>query len=136
MGYTHYFNHEKTTTEKWDVITNDIIKLIKNTDVPLANSEGKLNTKPEITNRYVSLNGVEENSHEQFVLKIQGSNGFCFCKTANKPYDLIVCACLIIYKYHSADTINITSDGDIKDWSKSIDLIKTLFDYGDDFELD
>jgi hypothetical protein len=41
----------------------------------------------------VCFNGVGDLAHETFVIEKKGSDDFC--KTARKPYDLLVVACLI-----------------------------------------
>jgi len=48
---------------------------------------------------------------------------FQFCKTVRKPYDLMVCACLLIMKYHLGDDIKVRSDGSPSDWEHAKDFI-------------
>jgi len=56
-------------------------------------------------------------SHETFNIqrKVE-TREFEFCKTARKPYDLMVCICLILLKWYFKDKVSISSDGDMKDW--------------------
>lgn len=53
-------------------------------------------------------------SHETFSIEI-GSLGFNFCKTARKPYDKQVEACLYLAEKFFGDAIEIRSDGDDRD---------------------
>jgi len=48
---------------------------------------------------------------------------FGFCKTARKPYDVMVTACLILYKYHFEKLVQISSDGDPEEWDTGWRLI-------------
>ena len=48
--------------------------------------------------------------------------GFEFCKTAYKPYDLIVTAVLSLAKYYFKDDIDIGSDGGNSDWDDGVKL--------------
>jgi hypothetical protein len=59
--------------------------------------------------------------HETFVLNRKGCEEFC--KTARKPYDLMVQAVLIIAKYYFQDNISIGSDGDMDDWREAIKFV-------------
>ena len=40
---------------------------------------------------------------------------FDSCKTARKPYDIVVCCLLVILKYHLGNMIEVSSDG--ADWT-------------------
>lgn len=56
-------------------------------------------------------------------------------KTAYKPYDLAVTACLIIAKHHLGNEIIIHSDGELKDFQDAINLIEHFLGYGLEFKL-
>src|SRR6266851_323091 len=49
---------------------------------------------------------------------ILGEDGkrFAFCKTAYRPYDVVVTALLILAKRHFGEAIRIASDGEDRDW--------------------
>ncbi len=115
MGYTHYFTLSKDTTEtqieKMIAFTNKAIELFGADQI--ANGIGEEGTKPEVTKELINLNGLEDDSHESFMLEFN-SGEWNFCKTARKPYDMVVVACLLY-----ADEINVitewSSDGDEED---------------------
>ena len=50
--------------------------------------------------------------------------GFSFCKTRQRPYDLAVCAVLIIANNHAPDGWAIGSDGDVSDWFAALETVK------------
>jgi hypothetical protein len=69
--------------------------------------------QPVLTNVEIVFNGLGDAAHEPFVFP--GQVGFNFCKTALKPYDAAVCACLMVARDHfPAAVLEIASDGD---WS-------------------
>jgi len=121
MGYTHYFEHTEISQEVWDKIVLDCKLVCK--DQPIEDDlDG---SEPKFTNTFITFNGVDYDGHETFDLNRKGSAGFTFCKTAAKPYDLAVTACLLIYKHHSPDTMILSSDGDDEDW---VDAKKLVWD--------
>jgi hypothetical protein len=61
---------------------------------------------------------------------------FCFCKTAYKPYDLIVQCALIIMKHYLKNDVVIHSDGDNDLWNDARGLTTIALGYGYDFKLD
>jgi hypothetical protein len=58
------------------------------------------------------------------------------CKTAYKPYDLLVTGCLVILKHHFPDQVRVSSDGDSRDWDDARRLCQHVLGYGADFVLD
>ena len=60
---------------------------------------------------------------------------FRCCKTAYKPYDVLVTACLIALAHHFPDVVRVTSDGESRDWQDARDLCSHALGYGKDFCL-
>ena len=58
---------------------------------------------------------------------------FNFTKTAYRPYDLAVTACLVIAKHHLGDDIIISSDEEMRDWNTAMILCQEILGYGSDF---
>lgn len=54
---------------------------------------------------------------------------FGFCKTARKPYDLMVTACLILYKQYFP-YVEVSSDGDNEDWKPAFLFIADVLPDG------
>lgn len=61
---------------------------------------------------------------------------FEFCKTAFKPYDLAVTACLIVAKHHLGGAIVVKSDGELDAWKDAMRLCQHVLGYGGGFGLD
>lgn len=60
---------------------------------------------------------------------------FAFCKTAYRPYDLIVTAVLVAFKHHFPE-IRVSSDGKEKDWIDGKILCNNTLGYGLDFTVE
>lgn len=87
-------------------------------------------------------------SHESFILDrvrelsdfdrkhAEGGKYFSFCKTAFKPYDIAVCAALIVAKNHLKDKIKVTSDGEMEMWKDGVEVCEKVLGYGRKFKFD
>ncbi len=60
---------------------------------------------------------------------------FGFCKTAYRPYDLAVQACLVIAAHHLGDAMEVSSDGSMNEWQDAIALCQEVLGYGGKFAL-
>jgi hypothetical protein len=106
MGYTHYFQlHSEPTQTRWQSFTSGVNSIIKASDVPL---------ETEITDSRIVLNGIGADSHETFYIQ-KGDIKWNFCKTAQKDYDEVVTAILILARYVFLD-FSLSSDGTWNDW--------------------
>jgi len=115
MGYTHYFT--KAAADRDDALRFEMFARGARTIIDYAKTyEGIKIGDLEISDEIVTFNGVGEESHETFYWAIDGS-GFNFCKTAAKPYDTVVTACLIHLKDVYGDLVDIGSDGSWADWA-------------------
>lgn len=132
MGYTHYwYLNQKGDEEKYQRALKDIRKIIHVRRTSLADGMGE--GKP-VYEKEISINGKGDQSHETFFLPPDLANSqvhvsgigqegnFCFnfCKTAYKPYDEIVTACLSILFMHLGKDVRVSSDGDASDWERGI----------------
>jgi hypothetical protein len=82
--------------------------------------------------------GFEDADHETFLVPkniedgaesweaddIKAGKRFHFTKTARKPYDVMVCACLLALKKRASSAWQISSDGDVEDWASSYRFAK------------
>ena len=106
MGYTHYFQlHSVPTQTRWQTFTSGVNSIIKASDV-------KLQTK--VTDSHIAINGVADQEHADFFIE-RGSLRWNFCKTAQKDYDEVVTAVLILARYLFPD-FSLTSDGSWGEW--------------------
>ena len=111
-GYTQYFtvtrdldNRERATILKG---AKSIIKQAAADGIDIAGSRGS--GRPELTKKYIALNGQKPEDYESFVLSFDESE-FEFCKTNEKPYDAVVVSILAFAKKVAPDALDISSDG-------------------------
>ena len=71
--------------------------------------------------------GVGQYEHETFIFA-KTLDEFNFCKTAGKPYDMVVTASLIFAKKILGDALTIKSDGNWDDWDGGRLLYESTFD--------
>lgn len=142
MGYTHYwtFKHPKgikaaDLEAKYQQAILECAKVAQayNNALPKGDPERlsgyTAHTKPG-TYGGLDINGKGEYSHDSFQLREHFSenidSGFGFCKTARRPYDTVVTACLSILKYRLGDAIEVSSDGRPADWVRGVFLARTV----------
>lgn len=130
MGYTHYFSKVSTTRDdalRFEMFARGartIIEYATTQDkIQIADGMGEKLGEWEISDSLVSFNGYGADSHETFYWGVDAS-GFNFCKTAYKPYDAVVTACLIHLKDVYGDAVDIGSDGYWSEWSDGARLYR------------
>lgn len=113
MGYTHYWRNVGSFPPGF--VVNAAL---------ITEREGKLLTDIETDSFRISFNGRGEGAHETFVLR-SNANGFAFCKTAAKPYDVAVTAVLALAVHFGViQASSLTSDGGVKDWEPGVRLAR------------
>lgn len=122
MGYTRYWNRSNLQgIEKFDPRFLRSVKRIINfavnyLDVDIGDWDGN-GGKPYITSDEIALNGVGRDSCESFNLKCNTPNndwqktGFSFCKTGERPYDVVVYAILLLAEDYGYIT-DLRDDGE------------------------
>jgi hypothetical protein len=95
MGYTHYWRVPDTVARAdWNAFTHLVGKIIEQTDVSVAADFDDPEPVPPVMDAdCVCFNGVGREGHETFFMERTGGQGSC--KTARKPYDAVVVACLL-----------------------------------------
>lgn len=137
MGYTHYWYIDENLKE----IDNDTLEKIK----LVCSFNGHLldNNTFNLKEDLIDFNGIDDDAHETFFINLPMTKDnkfiqrhhknknliFGCCKTAYKPYDIVVCSVLLLLKLQWKNKIRISSDGDFKDWLKARNLIYKLFGY-------
>jgi len=131
MGYTHYTSRRKRLPlATFQIASQDCRKVVE----MLCQEEGiqiqfglDAPEPAHFGDDCVQFNGVGDEAHETFVIereyRIQswtsnpkrGEGWPEFTKTARKPYDSAVCACLIVFQHHFGDWFRVSSDGDDAD---------------------
>ena len=101
--YTHYFSIEEPTLWEaaWPQLIEDANLIIELANIPLEQRNDHSNPSIE---RGIWINDVQDDAHEPFILSKFGSaDETGFCKTARKPYDLVVSAILMRTKMLAGD---------------------------------
>jgi hypothetical protein len=133
MGYTHYWTRTRQLSkDEMLTIGAKVRNIISEAEKQPAthnyndepgpkklviagpNGEGS----PEITKDLIMLNGADDWGHETF--GIDPEPGSDFCKTAQKPYDVVVVACLTFLATDYG--FRVSSDGDHEDLQPGVDL--------------
>lgn len=132
MGYTHYFelkNQAVVTDEQWASFCEDMQKVfyqVENRGYPVLQSDMEDGDHPSyfLNSQIICFNGDSTKGldHETFFIR-KNERGFQFCKTAAKPYDEVVCACLILLDQNMPGCFKIQSDGRAEDWQEGLDLV-------------
>lgn len=137
MGYTHYMRLNRTgLQDKWAEAVMAAKQIIDASPVPLGDGHGE-GDGPAVTDKGIYVNGVGEDSHETlFVPTVlaqleEQPRGEVFghgeyfecCKTAEKPYDIVVTAVYAtLAQLAGPACVKVTSDGDPEDWDAGCEL--------------
>lgn len=140
MGYTHYWDRPKQLNDtKFAELVEDVKKILaaaKEKGIEIVGGMGDKGTEPTLTGDLIVFNGVEDDAHETVHIPRVG-NGWDFCKTARKPYDLPAMATLIALNYHFPDVAKIRSDGEQDDeWVAGREFAQEVLGFGKDFKLE
>ena len=138
MGYTSYWKRpEKLDEKKFEQFVEECKLLHKNLpktsetaggyykDDEIIICGGNGEGEPIFDKDLVCFNGSEENDmcHETlYIERVKKDDFFDFCKTARKPYDFFVCACLISFKKIFGSKVDVSSDGGVDDWKPAMEF--------------
>lgn len=127
MGYTHYWKTTKVKETDYQLALNDIKSIINAYSSEVAKLLD-ISVELDVQNQdgIIDINGVGKLAHENFWLpsKTNSLKNFDFCKTAAKPYDVIVTACLA--RLSEVKGVSVSSDGELSDWDKGIKLASAV----------
>ena len=145
MGYTHYYSRHSDKSNSAEAYTRfregaeRIIVEAHATGITIGDGFGERPGYWENTDSRVAFNGVGDDAHETFGwdqicgMQPDWRKGeamyFDFCKTAQKPYDAVVTACLLWLAECYGDAVEISSDGYWNEWQAGRDLFRTVFGY-------
>lgn len=150
MGYTHYFAYkpdDPTFIDRWPQMTADAQRVIDALPDIIGPGVDDFDGHdgPEADERWIWLNGVGQNAHETLLIHGPGPAAqatvtdltrwfgdvdyiWAFCKTAHKPYDIVVGAILLRCHRLAPQAFVIDSDGDWDaDWQPIRGLYTGLF---------
>lgn len=118
MGYTHYWR------EVGSFSTNFVINASR-----IIDHKRHILDVTDIDSFCVSFNGRGDDAHETFIFA-SNSPGFAFCKTAAKPYDVVVTAVLALAVHCGILSRKaLTSDGAPADWDDGVHLARKVTGY-------
>jgi hypothetical protein len=143
MGYTHYWTQTRDfTPEEMGDIAASVRRIINEASGKLYpnNYDGSGDVvleifgaygtgEPKLAKECISFNGDDRRGldHETFYFAAErtepypgGERGWAFCKTAQKPYDIVVTACLTFLMTDYG--FEVSSDGDHDDWEAGVAL--------------
>lgn len=130
MGYTHYWTVTKTPDlPARQRLAADVAELIDRLGIDVAFEFDKPSTRPVVSADMIRFNGIGEAGHETFMLDWTDPRGD-FCKTARKPYDLLVAATLLLARYYTAgqQAFSFSSDGESADFEEARRRIDQILD--------
>ena len=149
MGYTHYYTAQREfDATEWHEICSFTRHMLSHLPpystsaggvyadeaIKIVGWRGEAGTAPEIKSELIAFNGEGPNGHESFVIYRSPENEwlnddpFLFCKTAGKPYDLVVCALLLAILEIAPGALAVSSDGDMQgsEWEPAREWLKEL----------
>jgi hypothetical protein len=142
MGYTHYWQHTKRfTNDQWRAVREDLNAIICTAQEEGTEFGDEMGGEPLTalnqfwgTDSVVTFNGLGDAAHETFVIyqnrapleswQDKSNRGAAFCKTARKPYDSAVVACLVYLESVCPHHFNASSDGYAHEWADGLALAK------------
>jgi hypothetical protein len=99
-----------------------VIQIAEQKGIELADPTGEHLGAWRVDGDSVRLNGYGEDSHESFFWYKVCSNSYDFCKTARKPYDVVVTALLLAAQEAYGSAVTISSDGSPSEWEDGLRL--------------
>lgn len=125
MGYTHYWTMnegKKVSRKQLKEAIGVMAQIVSSKSRILAGWDGT--GKPIAEDGSINFNGIGDyNRCENFLIDTKWNGDFQFCKTARRPYDVVVVACLAVLN-HFVKNVVVTSDGDTDEWKEGIALAK------------
>jgi hypothetical protein len=145
MGYTHYWSFDPNKVNS----TEDLRKRFKRASMQIKKFANWVNEnksevykicgglgkgKPIFNETEIWFNGdiSQQLDHETFNMHWSRPTlhgGFTdFCKTARKPYDLVVCFALLTFAEIFPDAFEYSSDGNMEDeeWQRAVEFYETF----------
>lgn len=128
MGFTRYYTVknklDKEKFKEYSKVCEQVCNYLqKEENYRLCNYEGEIGSNPTFLEDIISFNGEAELSHESFSISTS-SSGYDFTKTARKPYDSSVSACLYLARIYFADDIKVSGDDGEDDNPELVSIIK------------
>lgn len=143
MGYTHHwYRKPELNAKKFAAYAQDVTRLLSETNIPLTHTkmiEGEWVHDVDgfrADAEEINFNGRGSDSHETFFVPkampessvLDSGDAYEFTKTARKPYDVLVVACIILGQVHfGKKDFKFSTDGDLPDLQQGLDLVNNTF---------
>jgi hypothetical protein len=151
--YTHYWTREagsEIDPETWGRITKDVSALLANLPAKTDTAGGYHAKDPlkvvldqgkrapaKVNDEEIYFNGAGKLGYETFVFeritpepeRWERDGRQDFCKTDRRPYDLAVCATLLVIHRHAPGFAKIESDGTPAEWEPARRLVREVLGY-------
>ena len=139
MGYTHYWNYVPSRIKDTEVLRKKFKRASKQIKkfANFINGEKSFNIcggfgdgAPVFNETEIWFNGdgTESMDHETFRI-YWSTDEKAFCKTAHKPYDLLVCFALLTFaEIFGKNVFSFSSDGDMEDeeWQRACEYYQDV----------
>jgi hypothetical protein len=124
MGYTHYWRPQREfTSAEWVRIIEVAKAMHAISRVALCREYDEPESLPVFgDDDEIRFNGIGSDGHETFLILRKPDEGFAFCKTAHKPYDVMVTGVLAAIADIAPGALKISSDGDEAAWGDGLAL--------------
>jgi hypothetical protein len=142
MGYTHYWNFDPNKIENTETLRKKFKRASKqiksfanwlpNKGIKICGGLGQGKPIFNETEIWFNGDGSEKLDHETFNLHWSRPTTHGrfndFCKTARKPYDLLVCFALLTFAEIFPEAFEFSSDGDMEDaeWQQGLEYYETF----------
>lgn len=138
MGYTHYWSFtapkrgETAKIEKaYQAAIKDCARIARAYYTVNGGLSGYTAHTPVGKYGGLKINGKGDDAHEEFSMREYFKENlepdkFNFCKTARKPYDVVVTACLIVLANALPKNFRVDSDGNKGDFVAGLDLARRV----------
>ena len=125
MGYTHYWNFKNDTAPKdieggadkffkASAIIAKCVGKVRDMGIEICGGNGE--GLPKVSDSLVLFNGSRKKGEQHESFRIDTEDGaYNFCKTARKPYDILVCLSLLAFKWAFGEDFSYKSDGITKE---------------------
>jgi hypothetical protein len=128
MGYTHYWNlpkKGKNYEQEMIYVSMDIKRILEIVPKDIVLRGGDGTGEPEFYKELICFNGDGSKGLDHETFYFDGVTDFSFCKTARKPYDIVVCLVLLCL-YNNITGFDFSSDGDREEWEPIIQMYENL----------
>jgi hypothetical protein len=139
MGYTHDWKQGDFTKAEWADIKRDVAVILQKAmeeGVTIGDAFGEVGAvfRTEAWGEDIAFNGFGDESCETFWIgqkrapleswQTPAQRGRAFCKTARRPYDVAVTACLCYLESVYPKKLQADSDGGVEDWQEGLALAR------------